>query len=194
MRGDRLLGEHGLGSDTAANRPEFERRMETRRLAETDEEGLKDLRRGWCLGGGEFKRRMLEAMEGKRGEHHSGELRRETAEAKAERIVAEELSRPGWNESDWATRRKSDPGKLQLAVRLRKETTLTIKAIASRVHLGSPRSAYVRLHEWIKSSEATRQADRRHERKRTIYRVNPFNGYIAGKWSSRTDQWRLDAR
>jgi REP element-mobilizing transposase RayT len=159
MRVDRLLGEHGLGSDTAANRQEFERRMETRRLAETDEEGLKDLRRGWCLGGGEFKRQMLEAMEGKLGEHHSGELRRETAEAKAERIVAEELSRQGWNESDLATRRKSDPGKLKLAVRLRKETTLTIKAIASRVHLGSSRSAYVRLYEWIKSSEATRQAD-----------------------------------
>ena len=159
MRVDRLLGEHGLGSDLAANRQEFERRMEARRLAETDEEALKVLRRGWCLGGGEYKRQMLEAMEGKLGEHHSGELRRETAEAKAERIVAEELSRQGWNESDLATRRKSDPGKLRIAARLRRETTLTIKAIASRVHLGSSRSAYVRLYEWIKSSEATLQAN-----------------------------------
>jgi len=159
MRVDRLLGEHGLGSDLAANRQEFERRMEARRLAETDEEALKVLGRGWCLGGGEYKRQMLEAMEGKLGEHHSGELRRETAEAKAERIVAEELSRQGWNESDLATRRKSDPGKLRIAARLRRETTLTIKAIASRVHLGSSRSAYVRLYEWIKSSEATLQAN-----------------------------------
>jgi len=159
MRVDRLLGEHGLGSDLAANRQEFERRMEARRLAETDEEALKVLRRGWCLGGGEYKRQMLEAMEGKLGEYHSGELRRETAEAKAERIVAEELSRQGWNESDLATRRKSDPGKLRIAARLRRETTLTIKAIASRVHLGSSRSAYVRLYEWIKSSEAKLQAN-----------------------------------
>ncbi len=159
MRVDRLLGEHGLGLDTAANRQEFERRMEARRLAETDAGALKSLRRGWCLGGGEFRRRMLEAMEGKLGEHHSGELRRETAEAKAERIVAEELSRLGWQETDLATRRKSDPGKLKMAVRLRTETTFTIKAIASRVHLGSSRSAYVRLSEWIKSSEATMQAD-----------------------------------
>ena len=159
MRVDRLLGEHGLGSDLAANRQEFERRMEARRLAETDEEALKVLRRGWCLGGGEYKRQMLEAMEGKLGEHHSGELRRETAEAKAERIVAEELRRQGWNENDLATRRKNDPGKLMIAARLRRETTLTIKAIASRVHLGSSRSAYVRLYEWIKSSEATLQAN-----------------------------------
>jgi REP element-mobilizing transposase RayT len=159
MRVDRLLGEHGLGSDLAANRQEFARRMEARRLAETDEEALKVLRRDWCLGGGEYKRQMLEAMEGKLGEHHSGELRRETAEAKAERIVAEELSRQGWNESDLATRRKNDPGKLRIAARLRRETTLTIKAIASRVHLGSSRSAYVRLYEWIKSSEATIQAN-----------------------------------
>jgi hypothetical protein len=36
---------------------------------------------------------MLAQMEGKLGVHHSGELRRETAEAKAERIVAEELAR-----------------------------------------------------------------------------------------------------
>jgi REP element-mobilizing transposase RayT len=155
MRVDRLLGEHGLGLDTAANRQEFERRMEARRLAETDAGALKSLRRGWCLGGGEFRRQMLEAMEGKLGEHHSGELRRATAEAKAERIVAEELSRLGWQASDLATRRKSDPGKLKLAVRLRTETTLSIKAIAKRIGLGTSWSANVRLHEWMKSPAAT---------------------------------------
>jgi len=89
------------------------------------------------------------------GEHHSGELRRATAEAKAERIVAEELSRLGWQASDLATRRKSDPGKLKLAVRLRTETTLSIKAIAKRIGLGTSWSANVRLHEWMKSPAAT---------------------------------------
>jgi hypothetical protein len=39
------------------------------------------------------------------GENHSGELHRETAEQKANRIVSEELSRRGWTESDLATRR-----------------------------------------------------------------------------------------
>lgn len=153
IRVDRLMGEHGLGADTALQRQEFERRMEGLRLAAADPAGLQVLRRGWCLGGGEFKRQMLAAMEGKLGEHHSGELRRESAEAKAERIVAEELKRLGWNESDLPARRKSDPGKLGMAARLRHETTLSLKAIARRVQLGTSRSAQVRLHAWMKSSE-----------------------------------------
>ena len=73
-------------------------------------------------------------------------------------IVAEELKRLDWNEGDLASRRKSDPGKLGLAVRLRRETTLTLKAIARRVQLGTSRSAHVRLREGIKSSAATAES------------------------------------
>ena len=149
VRVDRLLGEHGLQEDTAASREEFERRMEARRLEETDPEALKVLRRGWCLGSQEFKSQMLEKVEGRLGEHHSGELRCETAEAKAERIIGEELSRLGWSRAELATRRKSDPGKLALAARLRQETTLSIKGIAARVHLGTSKSANARLHQFM---------------------------------------------
>ena len=65
----------------------------------------------------------------KLGESHSGELHRETAEQRANRIIAEELARRGWPESELATRRHSDPGKLASAARLRSETTLPIKCI-----------------------------------------------------------------
>jgi hypothetical protein len=47
MRVDRLLGEHGIGQDSAAGRQEFERQMERRRLEALDEQSLKPLRRGW---------------------------------------------------------------------------------------------------------------------------------------------------
>ena len=47
MRVDRLLGEHGIGQDSAAGRQEFERQMERGRLEAIDEEALKPLRRGW---------------------------------------------------------------------------------------------------------------------------------------------------
>ncbi len=90
-------------------------------------------------------------MEGKLGEHHAGELRRETAQAKAERIVTEELGRLGWKEAELVSRRKSDPAKLAMAARLRRETTLSLKAIAARVHLGSFKSANARLHQWMKA-------------------------------------------
>ena len=41
--------------------------------------------------------------------------------------------------------RKGDPHKLEIAVRLRKETTLSVKQIASRFHLGAPGNASVCL-------------------------------------------------
>ena len=151
MRVDRLLGEHGIQKDRAAGLQEFERRMEARRKEDEDEETLKTLRRGWCLGSPEFRQEMLGKMEGKLGEGHSGELRREMVEAKAERIIGEELKRLKWKEKELALRNKSDPAKLAIAGRLRKETTLTVKRIAERLHLGTPKSANALLHRWMRS-------------------------------------------
>ena len=51
----------------------------------------KSARRGWCLGWLEFKAELLERMEGNLGEHHSGELRRESEQARAKRSSSEEL-------------------------------------------------------------------------------------------------------
>jgi REP element-mobilizing transposase RayT len=150
IRVDRLLGEHGLRTDSAQARQEFQRRMEKRRLEETDEAALKTMRRGWYIGGEEFRHRLLKQMEGKIGEHHSGALRRESAEAKAQRIIAEELKRLGWRKNELSRRRKGDPVKLGIAARLRRETTLSIKQIAERVHLGTSKSANARLHKWMK--------------------------------------------
>ncbi|HTV40144.1 MAG TPA: hypothetical protein VMF08_06200 [Candidatus Sulfotelmatobacter sp.] len=93
-------------------------------------------------------------MEGKLGDHHSGELRRESAEAKAQRIIAEELRRLGWRKNELSRRRKSDPAKLTIAARLRKETTLSLKNIAEQVHLGASKSANARLHKWMKGENS----------------------------------------
>ena len=45
------------------------------------------------MGSEGFREEMLQKMEGRLGENHSGELRRERPRAKGERIVAEELKR-----------------------------------------------------------------------------------------------------
>ncbi len=150
IRTDRLLGTHGIQEDTASGRQELERRMEARRCAERDEDEWEPRRSGWCLGSEQFRKEMLERMETRLGEHHSGELRREGAEGKAERIIAEELKRLGWTMTDLPLRRKSDPGKLQMASRIRVETTLSVKWIAQRLHMGSWKSATTRLHDWKK--------------------------------------------
>ena len=156
LRVDRLLGEHGIRQDTAMGRQEFERHLEARRLEEEDGEALKALRRGWCLGSKEFREKMLELMEGKLGDNHSGELHRETAEQKANRILGEELARLGWQESELAARHRTDPGKLAIAARLRKETTLPIKWIAARVKIGTPKGAKAVLHRLTHSKPAVR--------------------------------------
>ena len=154
VRVDRLLGEHGIEEDTAQGRHEFEERMERRRREETDPEALQALRRGWCLGGEGFKREMLCRMSGGLKEHHAGELHRQSAELKAEAIVREQLKRLGWKKEDLKRRRKNDSAKLDLAARLRRETTLTIKAIAALVQLGSSKSANANLHRHMRAGAA----------------------------------------
>ena len=126
-------------------RQEFERRIEARRLEPGDEAALQALRRGWCLGSDEFKQEKLEEMDGQVGQHHFGQMRLEVAQAKAERIIHEELGRLGWQESDLTARRRRDPGKLAIALRLRQETTLSVKQIAARLGLGTAGSASVCL-------------------------------------------------
>ena len=158
IRVDRLLGEHGIGEDTAGGRQEFERRMEQRRAMEEYETALAPIRRGWCLGSAEFKRQMLERMDGQLGEHHAGDLRRENGETRAERIIAEELKRLGWTEADLLRQRKNAPGKLDMAARLRRETILSLKWIARRVQLGTSKSANGKLHAWMKG-QAQRSGD-----------------------------------
>jgi len=153
LRVDRLLGEHGIQEDSTAGRRQFEQRMQARRREEQDGAEGKPLQRGWCLGPPEFKARLLAQMEGKLGEHHSGELKRESAEAKAERIIREELKRLCWTEADLKLRAKSDPAKLPLAARVRRETTLTLGAIAVRLQMGSRKSFSAKLHRWRKAHE-----------------------------------------
>ena len=159
IRVDRLLGEHGIQKDTAAGREQFERRMEQRRAEETDESEWKPLKRGWYLGSEEFKAKLLERMEGQLGEHHSGKLRHESAQAKGERIITQELKRLKWGEVELRTRPKAGPEKLALALRLRKETTLTIREIAERLHMGSWKSLNNKLYlaRKTKNKPATRE-------------------------------------
>jgi len=136
LRVDRLLGEHGLPGDTQPARREFALWMEARRAAELANE-WKAVRRGWCLGGKEFRQELLEAMRGRTGPRHGGEERRETEEAWAGQLMADELKRRRWTALDLAQRRKGDAQKLRIARRLRQETTMTLNWIAKRLNMGA---------------------------------------------------------
>jgi hypothetical protein len=136
LRVDRLLGEMRIPQDSVAGRRAFERRMEERK---TQAEGaeFKAVRRGWCLGEASFRRELLEQMSQRVGAHHYGAERQESSEAKAERLVAEELKRRGWSEARLSETAKGDPEKLQIARRLRMETIMTLRWIAKRLKMGS---------------------------------------------------------
>ena len=155
LRVDRLMGEYGIQGHTPAGRKEFERHMERRRLEAVDEEALGEFRRGWCLGSEAFRQECLEQMEGKVGQNHLREIRLETAEAKADRLNAEELARLQWTLDDLAAHRKRHPSKLAIGARIRRETTLSVKRSAERLHLGKSKGARANLHRWLKQPTAS---------------------------------------
>jgi hypothetical protein len=92
LRVDRLLGAHGIGEDTPEGRQEFQRRMEGRRHGEAEEVAAEQIRRGWCFGSEEFRQELLDQFGKVQGEHHTAEIRLESAQARAERMIAEELA------------------------------------------------------------------------------------------------------
>jgi REP element-mobilizing transposase RayT len=135
LRVDRLLGEYGIRRDDAVGRRQFAAGLEERRRREEPGE-WKAVRRGWFLGGGALKQRLIEQMGGAVGKHHDGGAKRETEEQRAEGLVQEELRRRGWEEADLERRRKTDATKVAIAARLRRETVQTLDWIAERLRMG----------------------------------------------------------
>ena len=110
------------------------------------------MRRGWFFGDKTVKEELLAAVNAQAGPWHYGEELREWAEAKAERIVAEELKRRKWDATVLGARRKGDPGKLAIARRLREETTMTLAWIAERLEMGT-KTHLAHLLYWERRSE-----------------------------------------
>jgi REP element-mobilizing transposase RayT len=136
LRVDRLLGEHGIPLDSGAGRQQFERRMELRRASDDGEE-FKSVVRGWCLGSEQFRKELLAQMSERAGAENYGPEIRESAEDKAERLIQGELKKLHWQEQDLANRLKGDPKKVGIALRLRRETTMTLSWIAERLRMGT---------------------------------------------------------
>jgi len=137
LRVGSLLGEHGIPRDSPAGRREFGRRMEVRGCADDAPGQFKAVRRGWCLGDKAFRKELLAQMKERVKEHDYGDERLETEQARAEALVQAGMRRLGWKEGDLEARRKGDPDKLKLALRLRTETAVTLKWIAARLRMGT---------------------------------------------------------
>jgi putative transposase len=152
LRVDRLLGEYRIPRDTLAGRRHLETSLETRRASEAGTD-YKPLRRGWYVGPNTFRKELLGQMQEKIGAEHYGVERGETSEALAEKLVCSELKRRKWTEGDLAWRPKGDRGKVDLAVRLRSETVMTVKWIAARLQMGRSGYANHLLHQHRKNRQ-----------------------------------------
>jgi len=136
LRVDRLLGEHGILRDSHRGRREFAARMESR--IHPDLELLKNIRRGWRLGGEDFLERLGELQDGvaKKENCFAGEYG-EAMEVKGRIIITEELGRLELEARDLGSLPKMDPRKGEIARRLRAETTLTMGWISQELKAGA---------------------------------------------------------
>lgn len=136
LRVERVLGEMGIPKDSAPGRKQFERVMEERRHQDSPEVYGR-IRRGWCWGEEAFRKELLAQVEARRGASHYGTELRESATDMAERLVRDGLAKLGWTEAELAARKKGDKSKMNLALRLRAETTMPLKWIAARLQMGT---------------------------------------------------------
>jgi len=86
------MGEWGMPKDTPAGRKQFAMLIEARRRAEENQDAAL-ANTDWCIGSEEFRRELLAQVSAKRGLWHYGPELQESAEDKAERLIAEERSR-----------------------------------------------------------------------------------------------------
>jgi REP element-mobilizing transposase RayT len=136
LRVDRLLGEWGLRWDQPGVGRQFALLMEARRESEQQQQ-FKPVQRGWCVGSKPFRGEMLRYIEEHRGKWHYGAELWESAQAKAEQVIAETLRGEGIGEEELSRWRKGHPFKLRLALRLRTQTTVSVEWIARRLHMGT---------------------------------------------------------
>ena len=147
LRVDRVMGEQGIPLDSPAGRRELERRMEARRGAE-DGATYKPIRRGWFFGEKALKKELLGQMSKRLGPEHYGEERQESQAEQAEELVKEELRRRRWTEATLGERKKGEVEKVKIAMRLRKETLVTVSWIAARLQMGSVANVNTLLYHW----------------------------------------------
>lgn len=159
----------GVASDDAAGRREFEQQLEVRRAVETSAD-WRTLRRGWFYGSEECRQEILRRLGARSGARLPGSARG-LAEEQAEAILRAELAARRWQESDLLARRKADPEKLEIARRLRRETTVSLKWVAARLRMGA--WTYLANSLYADSPTRTTASDtpaRRHQRSRNLER------------------------
>jgi hypothetical protein len=80
---------------------------------------------------------MLQYIQRQRGKWHYGKELRESAQAKAERLIAEACRLEAVSQEQLEQWQKGHPFKVELALKLRTQTTVTVEWIAHRLQMGT---------------------------------------------------------
>lgn len=135
-------------------RREFALATESIRGEQLSPEVMGRIRRGWRFGADDFVEWLMQKVSVRADAGHQRPERDETEMARAERIVREELVARNWTEGELARRRKGDPEKVLIAARLRKESAVTLKWIASRLKMGAWTHVTNRLYHASKAASS----------------------------------------
>lgn len=144
-----LLSLHGL-PDTRIGMRKYEQHLAARAEAENEvrEELDRQYCRGWLLGSiGERKQFARELEERESDVDWEGADLRELNEEKWERIVMKEMARLGKTAASVNADLKGAAWKVEIARRLRRETTASNPWIAKRLHMGHPNRVSNLVHE-----------------------------------------------
>jgi hypothetical protein len=89
------------------------------------------------LGSQAFRQELLAAADGSPPATHYGAERREVQAGQTFGLLRAEMQRLGWDRAALRRASKGDERKVRLAVRIRQETTLSLKWIAEHPAMGS---------------------------------------------------------
>jgi len=119
-------------------------------------ESYSELQRGWCLGDGDFRQRMLDKAEkvlsNLKRESVSGSAIKEHNEYEAEKLIVKGISTLGIDHADLAKMNKSAVEKKALAAWLAKHTLASGAWIATRLIMGHP-SSVTQAKSWCRESK-----------------------------------------
>jgi hypothetical protein len=106
-------------------------------MRKDDPEVGKLLSRGWRFGAEDFLDRLEERMMGALSDNHDPEQVAEMMQVRLARLLAQELQRCKVSAEKLGELSKGHPLKIRLAEKLHRETPMTLRWIATALHMGS---------------------------------------------------------
>ncbi|MCP5536642.1 MAG: transposase [Akkermansiaceae bacterium] len=158
---DKVLESYSF-KDNTAGRESYGKYMDARGEEVQGAEpgiGYEELRRGWCLGDGGFRQRMLDKAESvlkdKKRESLMGAAVREHGEAEAVKLLDEGMEKLGLEPEQLEGMLKLSPEKQALAAWLATQTLVGTEWIAGMLHMGH-RSNVSAAKKWARETKEGR--------------------------------------